>query len=373
MAIDKNNQLFIPEKLKVGFQPRTDTYTQCLAYVVYFDEKGKLRKETSWEQWRDSNIQPLELANRPTEGFVLNKGVGGVRACRGWDARQEYVRVYDPRNFEFEITVPNLLFILSGCDCSRGKGLEGKFVYAWAGMSLVLLPVGSAEYQNSQKFTALKNRGVKARELVLGATYITKEQENFVYLGRFDYHSIIDRRYGGRYQALAVCKKYIFWDHAGSQFVDLTHLKSIASMTDATIVPDYAELVQSWNETVHGSRIIRLLLKTKGEPVEPPKDPWRGHGWWHQNRDGSFTHYCASYRAEGAGEERKIVVDFVTTSHRVTFSSDCVYSDEEMLCAYPDGRANGPAFRRCNNRGSYIEPVHAALWAEYESGVQHRL
>ena len=82
-----NQQLFIPEKIKVGFQKRGDTYTGNLAYVIYYDQKGKLRKETSWESWRDKKIQSEEFTNEPTEGFVLNKGVGGVRQSYGWNTR----------------------------------------------------------------------------------------------------------------------------------------------------------------------------------------------------------------------------------------------------------------------------------------------
>jgi hypothetical protein len=51
------------------------------------------------------------------------------------------VRVYDPRNFEFEISVANLLYILEETSSLKGKGLEGEFVYAWEGKELVLLPV----------------------------------------------------------------------------------------------------------------------------------------------------------------------------------------------------------------------------------------
>ena len=41
----------LPNKIKVGFNPRSDTYTGMLGYVIYHD--GKVwRKETSWESWR---------------------------------------------------------------------------------------------------------------------------------------------------------------------------------------------------------------------------------------------------------------------------------------------------------------------------------
>src|SRR5271170_5491801 len=103
-------QLFIPDKIKIGFQEREGTYTKKLAYVIYFDQKGVLRKEKSWESWRDKKIPALEFSNESTAGFVLNKGVGGQRCSYGWNARNEYIRVYDPRDFEFEISVANLLF-----------------------------------------------------------------------------------------------------------------------------------------------------------------------------------------------------------------------------------------------------------------------
>ena len=72
-----NEKLNIPDKIKVGFQKRSDTYTGKLSYITYINKKGKLAKETSWEGWRDEKITPLEFDNVPTEGFVLNKKAGG--------------------------------------------------------------------------------------------------------------------------------------------------------------------------------------------------------------------------------------------------------------------------------------------------------
>ena len=47
--------IYIPKKIKVGYQDRSDTYTGKLAYVIYYDEKNKLRKEKSWNGWRRSS------------------------------------------------------------------------------------------------------------------------------------------------------------------------------------------------------------------------------------------------------------------------------------------------------------------------------
>lgn len=46
-----NSKLFIAEKVKVGFNPRTDTYSGKLGYVIGHDGK-KWRKEPSWDGWR---------------------------------------------------------------------------------------------------------------------------------------------------------------------------------------------------------------------------------------------------------------------------------------------------------------------------------
>lgn len=180
--------IFIPSKINVGFQNRQDTYTGKLAYVIYFDEKGKLRKQASWDSWRDENIPNEIYDNEPTEGFVLNKKVGGVEESWGWDVRKTYTRIYDPRGFEFEITIPNLLWILENCDCIKGKGLEGQFVYGWDGKELVLVPVESSDYKEIQEKNQIihNNEFIKAKNLIVGATYETLNGERYVYMGKYD-------------------------------------------------------------------------------------------------------------------------------------------------------------------------------------------
>ena len=180
--------LFVPKVIHVGYQERSDTYTGKLAYVIYTDDKGKKRKETSWEGWRDHKIEPNDFENVPTEGFVLNKKVGDYDT--GWNHRHAWCRVYDPRNFEFEISIENLLYILENTSSIKGKGLEGEFVYGWDGKDLVLLPVDTLDYKEISEFNkkVFNNECIKAKDLKVGATYITKEKERFVYMGRYNYY-----------------------------------------------------------------------------------------------------------------------------------------------------------------------------------------
>lgn len=198
-----NENLLIPKTLKVGFQKRDDTYSGKLAYVVYLNEKGQIAKEKSWNNWKSDKIPDETLENKPTEGFVLNRNVGGGR---GWDSRAAKCRVWDPRGFEIEITFENLLYILSECDCTKGKGLEGEFVYAWDGQDLVLLPTTSADYKASTTL-AQKKEKIMAKDLVIGASYKGKECDDLVYLGRHDWWGI---RYPDKLELSP--KMHLFYD-----------------------------------------------------------------------------------------------------------------------------------------------------------------
>jgi hypothetical protein len=179
------SQVFIPSRCKVGFQKRHDTYTKKLGYIIYHD--GKVwRKEKSWSQWcmsitYDPAMAPMEFPNIPTYGFVLNKKVGGVSG--GWHQRQAYIRVYDPRGFEFEITLANLLYILENTNSIKGKGLEGSFVYGWSGTELVLIPEDAPEYKSMLKFTQVKNApSLKASDLKPGYIYTANDGNNYTFV-----------------------------------------------------------------------------------------------------------------------------------------------------------------------------------------------
>jgi len=247
-----NSNIIIPKKIKVGFNPRQDTYTGMLGYVIYHD--GKVwRKEKSWEGWRyqymdseeyerkrreqyeqsvtqrtneynkyaanpnpfdwmkeyvnmgldnyikkyvaesyekflprlgkvssDKAIIPIEYPNEPLDGFVLNRKAGGYST--GWNHRQTYCRVYDPRGFEFEISIPNLLYILENANSTVGKGLDGKFIYGWEGTELILIPENAPEYKEMVKFTELQEKKVNKKELIPGGIYVTSQNQKVVYL-----------------------------------------------------------------------------------------------------------------------------------------------------------------------------------------------
>jgi len=353
----QTEQLFIPDKIKVGFQKREGTYTGKLAYVIYFDKRGVLRKETSWQSWRDDKIKPVEFENTPTDGFVLNKGVGGARQSYGWNTRNEYIRVYDPRDFEFEISVANLLFILREGDCSRGKGLEGKFVYAWDKNNLVLLPVVSQDYQISTKFTDLQDKSVSAKELVPGASYITKKQESLIFLGRFVKHSYQNSRGHAPEKST---KKYVFWN--GKDFVFLNEPKAIAIREGDSIVPNFAELVDKYNNSFYNSKAVELFIKKR-----------RGkNGYWAVKDGDGYLMYQNQHHWDHTTQKQEKVCNSISCHQKVSIDDkgnvcfDYVYKN-----AFRPGSSSGRGYG--DNRDKWIEPTNDRLWIRLESGAEYEV
>ena len=231
-----NTTIFIPKTIKVGYQNRNDTYTKKLAYVIYYDQKNVLRKQKSWEGWRDKNIEPQEFVNEPTSGFVLNKKVGDYKS--DWHHRKAYIRVYDPRNHEFEITVENLLYILENSSSIKGKGLEGEFIYGWSGKDIILIPCESPDYKELMELNDLRYEKKKfnIKNMILGATYKSNSNSELIYLGRYYQSNDDDKE----------TKTYFFYDR-DSKWNKIINIKSLSGniidIVDENCVDDYANLM----------------------------------------------------------------------------------------------------------------------------------
>jgi len=284
-------QLYIPDKCKVGFNLREDTYTGKLGYIIYHDKKV-WRKENSWESWRhkvgndyntwnpttrehekgvyDESVAPIEFDNVPTEGFVLNKKAGGYSS--GWNHRQTYSRVYDPRGWEFEISVENLIYILQECNSYKGKGLEGEFVYSWAGKDLVLLPASSPDYIACKEFTELQSVKFSKKDLIEGHTYLTNRQEEWVYLGRYDVHddawhnkTAIEHEVHG-YKNKKPVKRHVFLKTKIVNKYDTTYefLNSFARLKkkiSETPHPKFADYVDDYQNSIFASEADHLVVE----------------------------------------------------------------------------------------------------------------
>lgn len=247
--------LFIPKKVVVGFQNRTDTFTGKLAYVVYYDEKGVLRQEHSWNGWRDKNITQVEFDNVPTR-FVINKGVDRYGY---FGSGRSVARIYDTRDHEFEISISNLMGILMYSDVSKRDILE-ECVYAWSGKDLILLPVNSNEYQESLEYTAKQSLKFSTKNLVKGYTYSAKKNSStYVYIGYYDYYEL------NRYYYINIStfnqthkgKKHIFYNTENNDFCTIS-VSTLAECISDNIYPSYADLVQQYETSVYNKLVSKF-------------------------------------------------------------------------------------------------------------------
>lgn len=255
-----NNNLFIPSKIRVGFQKRQDTFTGTLAYVIYYDEKGKIRKEKSWSGWCNADIETLEIDNDPRNGYIFNKG---VKRDGHWGSGRSVIRVYDPRDFEFEISVDNLIGLLMHSDVSKRDIVED-CVFAWTGGDLVLLPTNSQEYTDSVEYTAKQSNKVSARALVVGRQYSQKKHDDMLtYIGRYQWYTTEttynDNDYNSRvtYQK-DKGKKHIFVDDHGGFFP--TPVATLSHEIGGNEVGNVADLIDKYFKTEHSQQIVDFVV-----------------------------------------------------------------------------------------------------------------
>ncbi len=317
-------QLFIPTKCKVGFNLREDCYTKKLGYIIGWSGK-KWRKEPSWESWRQKvgqkiggsdyvdgkwvakegvfgeEVTPIEFENVPTSGFVLNKKAGGYKT--DWNTRRTVCRIHDPRGFEFEIDIVNLLYILEHSNCMRGKGLEGEFVYSYHGKDLVLLPCCAPEYDKSSNYTALQSEKILAKSLIAGHSYKTKKEEDYIYVGRYMWY---ERKH--KTNSREGKKSHIFWqpkqiikvkdedgefqEEIGGDFHVKNDAGFLALKTSEEPVSDFAKIIDKFKANPASSDIVKWELiptvvstELEKKPYSHSPDSLKKYSYFKQNGD----------------------------------------------------------------------------------------
>ena len=210
--------ILIPEDITAGFNEGNYDSKEKLAFLVYKNERKELSQPKAWEKWRNKKLAPLEFKNEPQKGFVLDKAVGGYNTRFAY--RGESIRVWDPRGFEIEITLDNLLNIIKMCTCEAGGLLQGEFVYAWDKFQLILMPTISEDYKELKEFTLLKleNKNFKTKDLIQHKVYRNKENELLIFLCE---RLAVNLRFG-------VSKYQIFYNLTNNE-IEAIDLKTIIS------------------------------------------------------------------------------------------------------------------------------------------------
>lgn len=259
-------EMFIPKRIKVGFQERDDTFTGKLGYVIYYDEKNVLRKEKSFEGWRHKNLDTVEFDNTPQNGFIFNKG---MERNGHWNSGRSVIRVYDSRDFEFEISVDNLIGILMHSDVNKRDIVE-QCVFAWYGTELVLLPVNSEDYMKSVAYTQKQDEILSTKDFVEGYTYQQKKSDTeLIYIGHYDWYDFVDAKGEDYFKTTSTHKKkgkkHVFWDGIG--FVPKT-AADFSAVLHNEIHAQFAELVAKFFRTYHSQKVVGIKIVNQDDVDE---------------------------------------------------------------------------------------------------------
>ena len=177
-----------------------------LAYVTYKLKNGKVYKETSFDNWCNEEVEKKTFDNTPQEGFKVLFTVGGCKS--GWNVRQTYFRVVDPRGFQLEIVANNFVNILQSSVINQGV-IEGKFAYGWQGQHLILIRDTDPAYIEGVKSKDIELTGEKVTKdnIKLGKAYRLRDYKTGYYIGRFKWYGYKKSNYDWYH-----IKKNEIWD-----------------------------------------------------------------------------------------------------------------------------------------------------------------
>jgi len=174
--------MFIPKVLRVITKEKKTNDNIPLCYITYVDEKGKLRKETSWKNWGKFDLG--EFDNEPISGFKMENV---VQRSRDWfGSGRNMFRIQHPKGVVFEISANNFGAICESTEISFGE-IKSECVLAWDKTELALIPTCSEDYQNNLIHTDKIVTGhTKPSDLVIGKGYQDRNGD-FVgyYIGKF--------------------------------------------------------------------------------------------------------------------------------------------------------------------------------------------
>ena len=266
----------IPSKLKVGYKSQEITTNGNLGYVIHYNIKtGLLTSAKSFESWRDKNIETNDFDNKPTSGFIFSRSISRSGFYRG--SKIEKVRVYDPRGFDVEISISNLMEIIEQFDIEKSE-IKGELVYGWSFGRMSLIPATSNVYNQSVEVSSQLSVKFSLKDLVIGGIYECVDGSNLkpinmIYIGRFNVNSSINeyssfkslkttRHYsdlGGKHIFL---NKDSYFDNEKYRIVNPKNvLRNIGSISDLEVNEEIINFAENFKTIKFDNKIYLNVFK----------------------------------------------------------------------------------------------------------------
>lgn len=186
MANKDNLSIRIFDKMYLGV--RSSPGQVAHGYMVpYEDNYAGRNRMVQVDHWAKDKKRVI-LDNAPISGFKVSR----AQRNAGWKNIITSIRMEDPRGFEVDITMTNLVMLTDCAVIQNGEILQ-ECVWARDGSFNVLLPVNSAPYLEAKENTRRANSKVSTRTLNIGDTIQTDKAVIGVYMGYLHALTVSDR------------------------------------------------------------------------------------------------------------------------------------------------------------------------------------
>lgn len=175
-----NHTIRIFPKHYVGFtDARYEGDVVPFAYMTHYEDNAAGRKrQAQVDGWSRGKMNTVIIENKPMIGFRVSRGLRRL----GWAHHATSVRIEDPRGFEVDISVSNMMMLTDNNLLENGEILR-ECVWGRDGGMNVLLPVNSQPYLDATVNTERMASTVNSRSVQLGDVVLLKSGVQGRYLG----------------------------------------------------------------------------------------------------------------------------------------------------------------------------------------------
>jgi hypothetical protein len=171
----------LPDKFYCGFKNHTNDDVPLGFMTPWGSDKAFEKRKNTVDNWsRSKSINPVTFDNIPVMGFKLGRAI----KRSGWNGGNTVVRVEDPRGFEVEISVGNLLKIMVNNIVENGE-IMAECIWGRDGNNNILLATNSEPYIQAVENTERSKRKISVKDVKPGMRVRLQNGTEGVWLGNY--------------------------------------------------------------------------------------------------------------------------------------------------------------------------------------------
>jgi hypothetical protein len=165
----------------VSFQKRnTESGSPLGALAPWGEDSVSRKKMAQIDAWGDPKFNAVKLENIPVSGFR----VSDFARHNGWNGDNTVIQIEDPRGFELQISVDNMIQIMNGNTIVDGE-IKIPCVWGRDGSRNILLPINSEPYKNAIDNTERLKQTFNIRGVRHGNKLELKDGRIGIYYGAY--------------------------------------------------------------------------------------------------------------------------------------------------------------------------------------------